>query len=316
MAIPGLDTFVQNIGSGVSQVTGQVTGAINQVTGAVNQVTGAVGQVTGAVGQIGNQVTGAINSVTSGITGAINNIGSALRSVNLPRGGEVKTDAGGAQVSFGASDVNNDWRVRLSIPPLPEFEKSPVLAPLKVLGNMVFPYTPTIQLSHTANYNEVGVTHQNYQFMAYENSRADNIIITAPFNVEDGQQAKYWIAALHYFRSVTKMFSGDDQDAGNPPVIVKLNGYGEYVFNNVPVIVKSFSFDLPQDADYIPADANLLAGIPGIGGFLGAGVKTSRVPTKSTLSVTLQPIYSRTAARYFSLTEFVNGGYVSTGGYV
>lgn len=298
MNIPGISTVTQSIGNVTSQVTG------------------AIGQVTGAVSQVGSQVTGAINSVSGAITGGINNVASAIRGANLPVGGEVNTSSGNAQALFGASDVNNDWRVRLSIPPISEFQNSPVLAPLKVLGNMVFPYTPTIQLSHTANYNEVGVTHQNYQFMAYENSRVDQIVITAPFNVEDGQQAKYWIAALHYFRSVTKMFSGPDQDAGNPPPIVKLNGYGEYVFNNVPVVVKSFSFDLPQDADYIPADQNLLAGIPGIGAFLGGGVKTSRVPTKSTLSVTLQPIYSRTAARYFSLTQFVSGGYVNNGGYL
>ena len=229
---------------------------------------------------------------------------------------EVTGGGGGASAYFGSSDASNDWRVRLSIPDIDGFSDSPVLDPLRVLGNMVFPYTPTIQLSHTANYNDVGITHQNYQFMAYENSRVDNIVITAPFNVEDGQQALYWIAALHYFRGVTKMYSGNDSLAGNPPPIVKLNGYGEYVFNNVPVVVKSFSFDLPQDADYIPAEQSLLSGIPGIGTFLGGGVKTSRVPTKSTLSVTLQPVYSRTAARNFSLKEFVSGGYVSTGGYV
>jgi len=288
MAIPGLSTVTQSL-------TGAANSVISSATGAVNS---------------------AATSITSTISGGVGSITASLRSINLPKGGEVNTSSGNAQALFGSTDVNNDWRVRLSIPAIPGFSDSPVLAPLRAIGNMVFPYTPTVQLSHTANYNDIGLTHQNYQFSAYENSRVDSIIITAPFNVEDGQQAKYWVAALHYFRSVTKMFSGEDADAGNPPPIVKLNGYGEYVFNNVPVVVKSFSFDLPQDADYIPADQSLLSGIPGIGTFLGAGVKTSRVPTKSTLSVTLQPIYSRTAARYFSLVKFVKGEYVSTGGYV
>lgn len=309
MAIPGLSTVVQNIGSAASSASSAVSGVVSSATGAVS---GVVGSVTGAVGQ----VKGAINSITGAVTGGIENVASALRSVNLPVGGQLDTSSGNAQALFGGTDVNNDWRVRLSIPPHKDFQESEVLAPLRALGNFVFPYTPTIQLSHTANYNDIGLTHQNYQFSAYENSRVDNIIITAPFNVEDGQQATYWIAALHYLRSVTKMFSGEDDNAGNPPPIVKLNGYGEYVFNNVPVVVKSFSFDLPQDADYIPADQSLLAGIPGIGTLLGGGIKASRVPTKSTLSVTLQPIYSRTAARYFSLSKFVNGEYVNNGGYV
>lgn len=240
------------------------------------------------------------------------------RNPNVPANGEVNTSSGDAQALFGGSDASNDWRVRLSIPNLPSFTGSKVLKPLLALNNMVFPYTPAIQLSHSANYNDIGLTHQNFQFTAYENSRIDNIVISAPFNVEDGKQAKYWVAALHYFRSVTKMFTGEDgAEAGNPPPIVKLNGYGEYVFNNVPVVVKSFSFDLPQDADYIPADSSILSGIPGIGTFLGGGgVKASRVPTKSTLSVVLQPVYSRTAARYFSLKKFVDGGYVQNGGYL
>jgi hypothetical protein len=305
MAIPGIDTLVQGIGSAANTVTS----AVGSVTGAVS---GAVGSVTGAVNGAVGAVTGAVNGAISNVTGSIS---GALRSINLPAGGEVNTASGNAQALFGASDVNNDWRVRLSIPPIEGFKDSPVLAPLKKLNGLVFPYTPTIQLSHTANYNDIGLTHQNYQFSAYENSRVDQIVISAPFNVEDGSQALYWIAALHYLRSVTKMFSGPDNNAGNPPPIVKLNGYGEYVFNNVPVVVKSFSFDLPQDADYIPASSNLLAGIPGVGTFFGS-VKDSRVPTKSTLTVTLQPIYSRTAARYFSLTTFVNGGYVSNGGYL
>lgn len=262
------------------------------------------------------QVKSISTSSQSLLKNAAQGVASAFRSMNLPTGGQVDTSSGNAQALFGTSDVDNDWRVRLSIPPIAGFSDSPVLEPLRNLGHMVFPYTPAIQLSHTANYNDVGVTHQNYQFSAYENSRVDNIIISAPFNVEDGKQALYWIAALHYFRSLTKMFTGEDGDAaGNPPPIVKLNGYGEYVFNNVPVIVKSFSLDLPQDADYIPANDSLLSAVPIVGQFF-TNMKDSRVPTKSTLSVTLQPIYSRTAARYFSLTKFVSGGYVSTGGYV
>lgn len=226
---------------------------------------------------------------------------------------------------FGAGDASKDWRVRLSIPNIDGFKDSKVLKPLRDVGGLVFPYTPTIQLSHTANYNDVPVTHQNYQFIAYENSRADTITVSGPFNVEDGQQALYWIASLHFLRSVTKMFSGPDANAGNPPPILRFNAYGEHVFNNLPVVVRSFNIDLPSDADYIPADANVLGSVAGaLGGALGGTIanvllgsqKTSRVPTKSTLTVQLQPIYSREAARQFSLTQFVKGGYVKTGGYV
>jgi hypothetical protein len=231
---------------------------------------------------------------------------------------------------FGGTDLDKDWRVRLSIPS--DFKSSPVLSPIVNVGAFIFPYTPTIQLSHSANYQDIGLTHQNYNYLAYENSRADTITISGPFNVEDGAQARYWVAALHFLRSATKMYAGNDADAGNPPPILKLNAYGEYVFNNVPVVVKGFQFELPQNADYIPANDSFLGSAIGglgqavggrIGGVIGGAIgnflknaKDSRVPTKSTLSVTLQPIYSRTAMRQFSLVDFVNGKYVKSGGYI
>jgi hypothetical protein len=247
-----------------------------------------------------------------------------LPKIELPSLNPASLISGGIAAIFGSSDSSKDWRVRLSIPDIKGFNDSKVLKPLRDVGGLIFPYTPTIQLSHTANYSDVAVTHQNYQFIAYENSRADTITVSGPFNVEDGQQALYWVATLHFLRSATKMFAGTDADAGNPPPILKFNAYGEHVFNNLPVVVKSFSMDLPSDADYIPADDSVLGSVAGalggavgsaIGGLLGSA-KTSRVPTKSTLTLQLQPVYSREAARQFSLTKFVSGGYVKTGGYV
>jgi hypothetical protein len=180
-------------------------------------------------------------------------------------------------------------------------------------------------------------------------------------NVEDKTQALYWIAALHYCRSVTKMFTGFDARAGNPPPIVFLNGYGNYVFKNVPVAITQFQLQLSKDCDYIGCDvrgtpmgeiadiadavgglADALGGaIPslgditsaisdvsgiastvtsfaaaaGIGGSTSAG--TAYVPTKSSFTMTLQPMYSRTSVRKFSLDRFVSGGYTSNSfGYI
>ena len=213
--------------------------------------------------------------------------------------------------------------------------------------------------------------------MAYQNSKANAISISGPFNVEDAVQAQYWIAAVHFLRSATKMYSGDGESAGSPPPILSLNGYGDFVFKNVPVVITSFSIDLPADANYIATTmgtegfsgfgaasggtastvsgiAALGAGIAGIAGNLGAGrlanaigtaatalgqiggvvsavsgagqgvggvfptaTGNTHVPNKSTLTVTLQPVYSREAVRQFSLQKFVTGGYVNgSGGYI
>ena len=90
------------------------------------------------------------------------------------------------------------------------------------------------------------------------------------------------MACLHYLRTMTKMDYGLNS-TGSPPPIAKLNGYGDYIFNNVPVVIANFTVDLPADVDYI-ATALEGADIEGA---------TSWVPTNSQISVTLKPTFSR-----------------------
>ena len=161
------------------------------------------------------------------------------------------------------------------------------------------------------------------------------------------------------------MFAGSDPKAGNPPPVIFLNGYGNYLFKNVPVVVQAFSTSLDANCDYISCNVvgsmagaaqgitdsvgglassiggSLGGAVPGLGdiaggissiaggigqvaglaGSLGLGGTTSggvaHVPTKSSFSITLQPIYSRNSARNFSLDRFVGGGYLNNSfGYV
>ena len=145
----------------------------------------------------------------------------------------------------------NDWRVRLSIANWTSFKGSPVLKPLNDAGGLIFPYTPDITIKSSAKYNPISTTHTNYTFQAFQHSDPGLIEISAPFNVEDSTQGLYWIAAVHYLRSLTKMFTGSDPKAGNPPPIIFLNGYGNYVFKNVPVVVTQMSVQLNSQCDYI-----------------------------------------------------------------
>ena len=193
-------------------------------------------------------------STAGRLAGALNNLSnpaaliSSLRSINLPKGGESGSSSA-AGVSFGGADASNDWRVRLAIPPA--FSSSPMLSPLVQAGGLVFPYTPSIAISSTASYGEENFTHSNYGFVYYQNSKVNTISINGAFNVEDGAQAMYWLAAVHCLRSATKMFTGEGDLQGNPPPIFKLNGYGDYVFKNIPVVIESFSINLPADTNYI-----------------------------------------------------------------
>lgn len=319
-------------------------------------VFGAANQAVGTAGRLSSAVSAAY---------AGGNVAGAIRAINLPAGGEAIGDIFSAVASFGGDANANDWRVRLSLPTWPSFRTSPVLKPLKDAGGLIFPYTPQINVQSGANYEKASVIHSNFAFHAFKNSEPGSIEIIAPLNVEDSKQALYWIAAVHYLRSVSKMFSGNDPKAGNPPPIVFLNGYGNFVFKNVPVVITKFTCNLPQDCDYISCEvvgsaAGAVAGvtdsigsladtigetlgskIPGLSGItqgissiaggagqvagllgtFGVGGSTSggiaHVPTKSSLQVTLVPVYSRTSARRFSLDRFVTGGYLNNSfGYI
>lgn len=200
----------------------------------------------------------------------------AIRSINLPTAGEAVADIASAVASFGGDADSNDWRVRLSLSNWISFKTSPVLAPLNQAGGLIFPYTPEISISNNASYSPVKTTHSNNSFNAYQNSSPGSITITAPMFVEDANQGLYWIAAVHYLRSLTKMFSGSDMKAGNPPPIIYLNGYGNYVFKNIPVVVSEFSTSLNSQCDYIGVNVvgSLASEISGLSDSLGGLVNT------------------------------------------
>jgi hypothetical protein len=113
--------------------------------------------------------------------------------------------------------------------------------PLSDTGGIVFPLTPTIILQHQASYNPLAMTHSNYPFYAYQHSEVSSFTVVGDFPVQNYEDARHWVATLHFLRAVTKMFFGSGANQGNPPPILKFNAYGDNVFKNVPVVVTNFS---------------------------------------------------------------------------
>lgn len=207
----------------------------------------AIGAVNGAV----NTASALASSLATPLSSGQYGTAARLALSGLPAAGEAVGDLASAVASFGGDANANDWRVRLSLANWSSFRSSPVLSPLKDAGGLIFPYTPTISIASAATYTSINTIHTNYTFRAFQNSDPGNITIKASMPVEDPTQGLYWIACVHYLRSLTKMFAGNDPKAGNPPPIIFLNGYGNYVFKNVPVIVSNFNVELPNDCDYI-----------------------------------------------------------------
>lgn len=159
-------------------------------------------------------------------------------------------------------EINNDWRVRLYLAPLSTYLyndlNNQILSPLRQTNGVIFPYTPQIQVTHTANYDAQEITHSNYKLYFYKNSSVENIQIMGEFTAQDTYEANYLLAVIHFFKSVTKMFYGKDENPvnGTPPPICYLDGFGTYQFNKHPLLISNFSYTLPTDVDYIRATTN------------------------------------------------------------
>jgi hypothetical protein len=243
---------------------------------------------------------------------------SNIRSRSLPSGAvpqKRKTSTG----SFVKADAQNgeDWRVRIHLPAQPStFETSPLLQPLvKSNSSMVFPTTPQILVTHSANYNMFHPIHTNYPYPVYENSMVEDITISGEFPVENEADGLYWVAAVHFMRSVTKMFYGEGDLRGHPPPRCALSGYGDFIFDTMPVVIKMFSIDLPSNVDYIKVPLSSATALQSqIPASVIKGQEYTYVPTLSSINITVSPAFSRDATRQFNLTDFINGEYVGNPG--
>ena len=152
---------------------------------------------------------------------------------------------------------NADWRVKLRLAPLADYlykaTNPGILSPLAGTDGVLFPYTPTINTSYKANYSAVDITHSNYKGYFYQGSSVEPVVISCPFTAQSTAEADYLLAVIHFFKSATKMFYGQDPQRGTPPPLVYLTGLGQFQFNEHPCVLTSFTYDLPADVDYVRA---------------------------------------------------------------
>lgn len=131
-------------------------------------------------------------------------------------------------------------------------ETNTILAPLYETNGLIFPYTPTIAWTSEVSYTEMSFTHSNQDFYGYNKTPNKKISISGPFTVQNIDQGRYAIAAIHFLRTVEKMHFGlQDPWHGLPPPVLLLSGYGNYMFNDIRVIVTGWSLNLDASADYI-----------------------------------------------------------------
>jgi len=155
--------------------------------------------------------------------------------------------------------------------------------------------------------------HSNYPHQAYQNSQVDSINIIGEFPVQNQQDAKHWVATVNFLRTATKMFFGSEQGLdglkGNPPPILHLSGYGDHMYNKVPVVVNTYNLELRQGIDYISTkQSDIYSQRPANVNIMNQDSDSQTwAPTLSNISVLVTPIYSRESIKNFSMKKFVRG---------
>lgn len=201
-------------------------------------------------------------------------------------------------------DVSKDHRVKIRVPPgyFSEYT-SGLNSELKKLGAIIFPYTPTISYETKADYTNQNPTHSNFAIYFYKNSSVSPISISGKFTVQNEAEAGIYLATVHLLRSLTKMKSGGqsgDIDSGAPPPICRLVAYGDFMLNNVPIVINSVKVDLPDNVDYFRLGK--------VSGSLANKIYGSAsVPIVSVISLTCIPIYSRAEMQKYSVGNSLRG---------
>ncbi|OUX04098.1 MAG: hypothetical protein CBE00_13365 [Planctomycetaceae bacterium TMED240] len=169
---------------------------------------------------------------------------------------DLTTQPRGPRVKQSIAGVPGEHKVRLYTKNPSWLEKT--LETLKKTGNgIVFPYTPTINVNHSANYGTYDINQSVEQPHFYSMTPNVSLQLTAVFTANTLTEAEYMLACMHFLRTATKSDFGAYNnglrrtDAGTPPPVLVFSGYGTEMFNNIPVIVRSVNFTLPEDVDYV-----------------------------------------------------------------
>ena len=159
-----------------------------------------------------------------------------------------------------------------------------------------FPYTPTISVIQSANYNEYGLTHSNFQQRAFDSHTNMELNITAPMIVRSEEEANYVYNAAVWIRSTMKMEWMQDDNPGMPPPILRFNAHG--VYENIPCIIRDFTWNLDSDIDYVEIDDPTS----------NNRSKIMRIPVTNMFVLSLSVTYSPKSIREnFSVKDYLAG---------
>jgi hypothetical protein len=244
---------------------------------------------------------------SSNLTSSIND-----RLKGVTRGAEPRPTQRPSVIfkDINGQKLGKDLRVKIRVP---ANYLTGITQNLSGLGGVIFPYTPSINYEYKADYAAQTPVHSNFAINFYQRSSISSISIAGKFTVSNNYDAGMYLASLHLLRSLTRMRSGGatggDSDSGAPPPVCRLDAYGEFMLENVPVVITSVRIDLPDNVDYFTSLDPTYNGPDG-------PYSMSSIPTVSTIAINCLPMYSRNEMQKFSVTQYLESSDFRNQGYL
>lgn len=206
-----------------------------------------------------------------------------------------------------------DWRARLRPKeggknkfygletPGMDAEQDFLMKPIYESNGLVWQYTPQVYLQTSVDYNAASFQGSNYPINTFSQGRVGEISVSAEFTANNQYEARYMLAVQMFLKVASKAHFGDssvaNNDYGIPPPVLLFEYLGEYGFNKVPVVVSNYTIEYGRDVDYVPV---IIQG--------NDGPRTTYVPTKTNITVTLTPQYTPHKLRKrFDIESIANG---------
>lgn len=190
----------------------------------------------------------------------------------------VTADINGPDITVMARDRSDQTDNRLRLSALkgredkvygPNNKSDNILAPLYATGGMMFPYTPSIQIAGDTDWTPHALTHTNYDIYSYQRTPSATVNLSGKFTVQNQREGEYALACIHFLRTVGKMYYGEQDSsdynggtaaadatstgssAGLPPPVLRLRGYGLYMFQDLKCVLKGYSFNFEENMDLV-----------------------------------------------------------------
>lgn len=282
-------------------------------------MTGSVESLSSkAVDSAGNALSGAAAGASSYLKEALNSLKPNNTETTEDRRVRLRPYPGTEDyvynIATGATTKTNLLNPRAKIG---------MMSVLAATNGMIFPTTPTITESHSVEYSSYDPVHSIARFNNYVRTQNVSLGVSGNFYVTNATEARYLMACIHFLRSVTKMdFGRESPHAGTPPPVLLFSGYGNYMFHDIPVIVKNINFNYRDDVDYIqvPLTGDDISDEYRSVAFFQKNTKERDkiwVPTEMMISVQLE---QQTTGEYltkeFSLSSFKRGDLLTKGGLI